>query len=294
MLQVQESSHSTLLLAPMLTPPASVHPQPTTSSSSRSTRVVEQLQDTLNGLQKELVSTRLQLETARQTKAQSEIDAQNYVESNKQYRHDIKGLMQVLESKQELLDTTKRSSMAMEAQVKKLRDEALASRKKLEELRRKEQVLERDRNAAVAEKEQTERQQIVLKQAMESLATRFEREVCGLRQDLDSVQHQVQVMADGSETIARTVEAKIQQCTQERKMLITRMQTLRSHMQGNLQQFVDQMHAEIQPLLRSVNQSASTTKDFEYSVLKCRGEVNGLVARIRAYTAEASCAAVVE
>lgn len=61
MLQVQESSHSTLLLAPMLTPPTSVHPQPTTSSSSRSTRVVEQLQDTLDGLQKELVSTRLQV-----------------------------------------------------------------------------------------------------------------------------------------------------------------------------------------------------------------------------------------
>ena len=60
MLHVQESTHSTLLLASMLTP-SSVHPQPTTSTSARTTRVVEQLQDTLDNLQKELISNRSQV-----------------------------------------------------------------------------------------------------------------------------------------------------------------------------------------------------------------------------------------
>ena len=60
MLHVQESTHSTLLLASMLTP-SSVHPQPTTSTSARTTRVVGQLQDTLDNLQKELISTRSQV-----------------------------------------------------------------------------------------------------------------------------------------------------------------------------------------------------------------------------------------
>ncbi|KAI9490933.1 hypothetical protein BDB00DRAFT_960437 [Zychaea mexicana] len=285
MLHVQESSHSTLLLGPMLTPP--VHPQPTTSTSSRTTRVVEQLQDTLDNLQKELISTRSQLETARQAKAQSELDAHNYVESNKKYRTDIQGLMQTLEVKQQVLDTTKKSSMAMEAQVKKLRDEALASRKKLEELRRKEQVLERDRNVAVAEKEQTERQHIVLKESVARLSTRFEREAAGLRQDLTSVQDQVSLMSERGKLIAQLSEQKIKQCAAERKELIAGLEIMRVKMQENLQRFVQQMRAEIGPLLDDVNQSTSTTKDFEYAVLRCRGEVNGLVARIRAYTAEA-------
>ncbi|KAI9268066.1 hypothetical protein BDA99DRAFT_558247 [Phascolomyces articulosus] len=286
MLHVQESTHSSLLLAPMLTPP-SVHPQPTTSTSARTTRVVEQLQDTLDNLQKELISTRSQLETARQAKAQSELDAHNYVESNKKFRGDIQVLMQTLEGKQQILDSTKKSSMTMEAQVKKLRDEALASRKKLEELRRKEQVLERDRNAAVAEKEQTERQHIVLKESVQRLETRFEREVAGLRQDLSLVQSQVQLMSERSQLIATLSEQKIKQCAAERKELIAGLQAMRGQMQDNLQCFVQQMRTELAPLLDHVNQSSSTIKDFEYSVLRCRGEVNGLVARIRAYTAEA-------
>ncbi|KAI8145564.1 hypothetical protein BJV82DRAFT_604203 [Fennellomyces sp. T-0311] len=286
MLHVQESTHSSLLLAPMLTPP-SVHPQPTTSTSTRTTRVVEQLQDTLDNLQKELISTRAQLEAARQTKAQYELDAHNYVESNKKFRSDIQELMQTLETKQQVLDTTKKSSMAMEAQVKKLRDEALASRKKLEELRRKEQVLERDRNAAVAEKEQTERQHIVLKESVKRLETRFEREVAGLRQNLVSVQEQVHHMSEQSKAIAKLSEQKIKHCASERKELIAGLEVMRTKMQDNLQRFVQQMRLEMAPLLQDVNRSISTTKDFEYAVLRCRGEVNGLVARIRAYTAEA-------
>ncbi|KAI7855602.1 hypothetical protein BDC45DRAFT_534396 [Circinella umbellata] len=286
MLHVQESTHSTLLLASMLTP-SSVHPQPTTSTSARTTRVVEQLQDTLDNLQKELISNRSQLETARQAKAQSELDAHNYVESNKNYRGNIQELMHTLEGKQQILETTKKSSMAMETQVKKLRDEALASRKKLEDLRRKEQVLERDRNVAVAEKEQTERQHLVLKESVKHLETRFGREVAGLRQDLTFIQTQVQIMTERSQMIVQLSEQKIKQCAAERKELIAGLQVMRGQMQDNLQSFVQQMRSELAPLLDDINRSTSTTKDFEYSVLRCRGEVNGLVARIRAYTAEA-------
>ena len=194
--------------------------------------------------------------------------------------------MQTLEGKQQILDTTKKSSMAMEAQVKKLRDEALASRKKLEDLRRKEQVLERDRNAAVAEKEQTERQHSVLKEAVKRLETRFGREVAGLRQDLTSIQTQVQVLSERGQMIVQLSEQKIKQCAAERKELIAGLQVMRRQMQDNLQTFVRQMRSELGPLLDDVNRSTSVTKDFEYSVLRCRGEVNGLVARIRAYTAE--------
>ncbi|KAI9318518.1 hypothetical protein BX666DRAFT_1928837 [Dichotomocladium elegans] len=194
--------------------------------------------------------------------------------------------MKTLESKQQLLDSTKRSSESMEAQVKKLRDEALASRKKLEELRRKEQVLERDRNAALAEKEQTERQQIVLKDAIENLSRRYEREVTQLLADLDEVRHKVDSTADKSMKIARVIEERICAVEKERKQLIVRMQAVRAEMHDNLKQFIDQIRQQAGPLLEIMNRSAQSQRDFEYQVLKCRGEVNGLVARIRAYTAE--------
>lgn len=184
--------------------------------------------------------------------------------------------------------------MEMEAQVKKLRDEALASRKKLEELRRKEQVLERDRNAAVAEKEQTERQQIVLLESIKSLESRFEREVAVLRRDLAVVQSYISEVSERSARVAREIEQKIEQQVAARRQLIEHLETVRKKMQANLHQFVEQMRAELQPLLDDVNRSTAHTKDFEYAVIRCRGEVNGLVARIRAYTAEASSSSFVE
>lgn len=68
MLYVQENTHSTLLLSSMLSTPP-VHPQPSSSTSSRSTKVVEQLQDTLETLQKEVISTRSQVKKIYQNNA---------------------------------------------------------------------------------------------------------------------------------------------------------------------------------------------------------------------------------
>lgn len=193
--------------------------------------------------------------------------------------------MQVLESKQQLLDSTKQTSVRMEAQVKRLKDEALASRKKLEDLRKKELVLERDRDLAVAEKEQTKRQQIVFRQSVKDLEQRFEREVAGLRQDLDNVKAMVAVVAEHSKSVATSIETKIKQRAAARRELEIRLGQLQKQMQDNLHQFAQQMQAEIGPLLENAHRSAGETKDFEAAVLKCRGEVNGLVARIRSFTA---------
>ncbi|ORY93088.1 hypothetical protein BCR43DRAFT_496306 [Syncephalastrum racemosum] len=269
----------------MLPTPA-LHPTPSSSSSSRSTRVVEQLQDTLETLQKELVSTRAQLHAARQTKSQCEREAHDYVESNKQFRKDIQGLMSLLESKQKLLDDTKKSSMAMEAKVKQLKNEALGSRQKLEALRRREQVLERDRDAAVAQKCQTERQQIVLRSSIKTLEHRLEQEVASLRHDLHHIRDQAATVSDQSRRVAQDTEAKIKTCTTARDQLLHRALVLRKDQEDNFSNFVNEIQAKLQELLQAVDRSKADTQSVDYAAHKCRGEVNGLVARIRAYTAQ--------
>ncbi|KAF7723735.1 hypothetical protein EC973_001711 [Apophysomyces ossiformis] len=287
MLHIQESlSHNNLLLSSILQSQP-IHPQPSVSNS-RSTRVIEQLQDKLDSVQKEVLSIRKQLESARQVKQQCELESQAYADSNVQYRATIQELIQTLETKQKSLDSTKRSSIHLETQVKKLKDEALASRKQLEDLRRKERVLERDRDMAVAEKGQTERQHLVLRECVQKLSSRFENEVVGLRQDLETVQGQIKVMAERSLILANGVEARIKQRTMERRQLMSQLTAVRTQMEANTQRFVDQVRSELQALMNDVYRTANRTDDFHSAVTKCRGEVSGLVARIRAYTAEAS------
>ncbi|KAG0170952.1 hypothetical protein DFQ28_009768 [Apophysomyces sp. BC1034] len=287
MLHIQESlSHNNLLLSSILQAQP-IHPQPSVSNS-RSTRVIEQLQDKLDSVQREVLSIRKQLESARQIKQQCEVESQGYVESNIQYRTNIQELIQTLETKQKSLDSTKRSTVHLETQVKKLKDEALASRKQLEDLRRKERVLERDRDMAVMEKAQTERQHIVQQESIQKLASRFDREVVGLRQDLETVQGQIKVMTERSLSLANGVEAKIKQRTMDRRQLMCQLNAVRSQMEANTQRFVDQVRSELHSLMNDVYRTANRTDDFHSAVTKCRGEVSGLVARIRAYTAEAS------
>ncbi|KAI8371700.1 uncharacterized protein BYT42DRAFT_537559 [Radiomyces spectabilis] len=290
MLHVQESiPHSgSFMLSPLLAPSPVVHPQPSLSTSSRSTRVIEQLQATLDSIQKEVMATKSQLETIRQTKRQYELEAQSYIECNAEYRKSIQELMHILETKQHRLNDTKRSSTDLESKVKKFKDEALASRKQLEDLRRKEQVLERDRNVAVAERDLVVRQQHVLKQSVDMLKSRFDREVVSLKQDLSLVHMQIQTMTEKSQTMVKLMETKVSQRALTRQQLMTQLTLVRRQMENNTQTFLDRIRAELQALLDDVDQSTRQTDNFQFAVTRCRGEVNGLIARIKAYTAETS------
>ncbi|CAO3616417.1 unnamed protein product [Cunninghamella blakesleeana] len=60
---------------------APVIPQPS-KSSSRSNRVIEQLQESLEQLQKDVLNTKTQLETIQESKQKNERDGQEYVKSN--------------------------------------------------------------------------------------------------------------------------------------------------------------------------------------------------------------------
>lgn len=265
-----------------MTPPITVMVQPQPSSSSRSNKVVEQLSGRLESIYLDIAATRQQLETIRQNKLQHEKDITNNTNSNKVCRTRIKEIMQVLESKQKALEGTKGSSNQLELKVKQLKDEALASRRQLEDLRRREQVLEHDRDVAVKEKNQTKQKQNLLQGSIEQLRVRYEREIALLAKDHSVLIEQSKYITERNECMAELISLKLAQ----RKNYIENLTMMKKQLQVNTSNFVENVRSHLQALKTEIDQSALQTKDCTMAAIQCRGEVNGLVTRIKTIAAE--------
>ncbi|KAI8090472.1 hypothetical protein BDF21DRAFT_357030 [Thamnidium elegans] len=279
MLHVQESFHNSNLL---MSPPMTVIVQPQPSNSSRSNKVVEQLNGKLELVYREIASTRLQLESICQTKLQHEKDTVNYTNSNKIFRTRIKEIMQVLESKQKVLEGTKGSSSQLELKVKQLKDEALASRRQLEDLRRREQVLEHDRDVAVKEKNQMKQKQSLLQDSIDQLRIRCEREMALLQKDHSILIEQARNITDKNENMIELITFKLKQ----RRQHIESLALMKRQLRSNTETFVENVRTHLQALKTEIQDSALQTKDCTLASIQCRGEVNGLVTRIKTIAAE--------
>ncbi|KAG1254056.1 hypothetical protein G6F68_011040 [Rhizopus microsporus] len=280
MLHIQESfAHNSSLL---MSPPITVVVQPQPSTSSRTNKVAEQLNYKLDVTQKEIASIRNQLETIRQTKAQNEKDTQYYTSSNKILRTRIKEIMQALESKQKSLDETKRASSELELKVKQLKDEALASRRQLEDLRRREQVLEHDRDVAVKERNQLKRKQNLLGDSVEQLRDRCEKEMVSLRKDHSLLVEQAKLITERNELMMELVHKKLKQRRQQTDNIALVKRQLRT----NISAFVSHAKSLLDALKLDVEQSSIKTKDCTSASIQCSGEVNGLLTRMRTIAAE--------
>ncbi|CAO3653777.1 unnamed protein product [Cunninghamella echinulata] len=261
----------------------SSHLQPSLSSS-RSTRVIEQLHEKLERIQKEVASTRSQLENAREMKKQCETQNKTYIESNKQYRIHIQSLMHVLETKQQQLDHTKTSSISMETQVKQLKDEALHSRQQLEALRKKEQVLAKERDMAVAKKEQWERQSIVLHSSLDQLNHRLEKEMGNLKQEWELIQLKVNQMKQQHDLHLNQVVLQMDQFVTHRQLQFHQLSSSQGQLVHQHQSWIDTVQHQLILLEEAIAQSGTVTDDFHRAANQCRGELNGLIMKIRAYT----------
>ncbi|KAG0793187.1 hypothetical protein G6F16_004899 [Rhizopus arrhizus] len=280
MLHIQESfAHNSSLL---MSPPITVVVQPQPSTSSRTNKVAEQLNYKLDVTQKEIASIRNQLETIRQTKAQNEKDTQYYTSSNKILRTRIKEIMQALESKQKSLDETKRASSELELKVKQLKDEALASRRQLEDLRRREQVLEHDRDVAVKERNQLKHKHNLLGDSIEQLRDRCEREMILLQKDHSLLVEQAKYIKERNDLMMELVYIKLKQ----RRQQTDNIALMKRQLRANTDTFVDYVKSLLDTLKTDIERSAAQTKDCASASIQCSGEVNGLLTRMRTIAAE--------
>ncbi|KAI8970018.1 hypothetical protein BDF20DRAFT_915895 [Mycotypha africana] len=264
----------------MSTPVSVIIPQP--STSSRSTKVIEHLSDKYEFIQKEIASTKSQLDLMRQAKLQFDTEAINHANSNKIYRVKIKEVMQVLESKQKLLDGTKGTSVQLESRVKQLKDEALASRRQLEDLRKRELVLEHDRDMAIKERNQTKQKQQSMQDSVEQLRIRHEREVTALQNDQTLLSDHARYLTERNERLVKLVTMKMN----TRQQSIEHLTKLKVQLQTNTAAFVKEIDVALQTLKFIAEQSISESRNYTVAAYQCRSEVNALFARIKAIAAE--------
>jgi molybdopterin converting factor small subunit len=186
-----------------------------------------------------------QLQTSKEAKENNAASAKQFMESNTQLRKEIQIIMQTLESKQQILDATRASTADKELQVKRLRDEALLSRKQLEEL-------------ALKEKEQ-------------------------LQHDLEDLQAEFTKVRANSERSMNIMQNQIQQILDSRDELVSEADQLGLAIAGTHKLFAEKTTSQTKQLRNEMSLYLTQSEHIDRNVVGCRDEVNGLIIRVRNY-----------
>ncbi|KAI7861906.1 hypothetical protein BDF14DRAFT_1862495 [Spinellus fusiger] len=262
-----------------------VYPQPSLSTPLRTVKVIEQLQSTYDQLENKILLIQSQLTSIREAKSSHEAQSQHFLTTNQDYRANIQELMQVLHSKQLIVTTTKTTSTQLEAQVKQLKTQALSSRQQLQDLFKKETLLEQDRNTTVTERTCVEQQQKVLRMSVQALFHRYDCETHSprLAHDLALVQHQIQTLTSQTQLWTQTLENQVKQETARRKEWVGRIERNDSRLRATTQTFVVCVLKELE-LLRREMESFCGLWDRR-TLDQWRNGVQCLVLRINVYVA---------
>ncbi|CEI97704.1 hypothetical protein RMCBS344292_11831 [Rhizopus microsporus] len=183
--------------------------------------------------------------------------------------------MQVLESKQQLLDDTKKQYLSNENRVKQLKDEAMAARKELDDLKRRELMIEKERRTVEILKEKLSQQSKLLDQSVTRHQTEFDKEIQAQKELLESIQQETQRLK--SLNIADIVKEKVEKQASERKRLIEDLKRVEEEMEKNTQSFIEQIKSDLTALLNHVD----TQPDLSEQVNQCKDAINSLSVKIK-------------
>ncbi|CEP17915.1 hypothetical protein [Parasitella parasitica] len=253
------------------------------SSSSRTSRVFQELQENLESLQKDLENTKGQLHSAKENKGHSERENEEFIESNKKLRSDIQEVMQILESKQQLLDSTKQTYVCTENKVKQLKDEAMAARKELDELKRREHTIEKECRTIRSHMEKQLQHQKTVEQTVAQSQAEFDKEIQGLQLELASVLQNIEDIK--AKDIAKEVQDMVKRQAEERELWIKDFENVQKAIEANNQEFIQQVKQELEDLMKHL--TTDSEQILETEVVNCKDDVHGLIARIKSNAAVA-------
>jgi methyl-accepting chemotaxis protein len=229
-----------------------------------------------------------QLETTNQSKLISEKNAKEFMESNTLLRGDIQILMQTLESKQQILDATRAATADKELQVKKLRDEALLSRKQLEDLASKEKELLEARDSAIEHTQRSEREHLTIRDAFGSMQLKYQKDIQQLQRDLEDLQKQFRQISAKSEQSMKILQNQMQQILDSRDTDMEEMSRLSSCLVKKNQAFAHKTTSQVDELRQEVSSYINQSENIADNVVGCRDEVNGLITRMRNFASQAN------
>lgn len=189
--------------------------------------------------------------------------------------------MQVLESKQQLLDDTKKTYVGTENKVKQLKDEAMSARKELDDLKRRENTIEKECNTIeILKKNQVQQKELLSKSILQAEAD-FDKEITALKLELESIQKEIEIIQ--STDITNTVKEKVEKQAKERELLLKDFQTVQNEIQLNNQKFIAHVQEQLQDLLLEVTKKEQENP-LETEISNCKEDVNSLVAKIKSNT----------
>ncbi|KAI8644027.1 hypothetical protein BD408DRAFT_384549 [Parasitella parasitica] len=224
------------------------------SSSSRTNRVFLELQENLESLQKDLENTKGQ-----------------------KLRSDIQEVMQILESKQELLDSTKQTYVCTENKVKQLKDEAMEARKELDELKRRELTIEKECRTIRSQMEKQLQHQKTVEQRVAQSQAEFDKEIQALKLELTSIQQNIEVIK--AKDIAKEVQDIIKRQTQERELWIKDFERIQKEIEANSQEFLQEIKQELVDLMKHLPTDSDPILETEAA--HCKDDAQSLIARIK-------------
>jgi chromosome segregation ATPase len=189
--------------------------------------------------------------------------------------------MQILESKQQLLDSTKQTYVSTENKVKQLKDEAMAARKELDDLKRREHTIEKECRTIHLQKEKQLQQQKTFEQTVAQSQAEFDKEIQALELELASVQQNIQDMKE--KDIVKEVQGMVENQAQEREILIKDFEKVQKEIEANNQEFIQQVKQELIDLMKQL--PADGEQVLESEVVNCKDDVENLIARIKSNAA---------
>jgi chromosome segregation ATPase len=176
------------------------------------------------------------------------------------------------------LDSTKKASLETENKVKQLKNEVMIARKELDDLKRREHSIEKERHTIIAQKKRTAEQSEALKKQVAHSKAEMEKQTEAL--DIELTQLNNKIVEIKSINVGAIVQKALDEQDKQRKVDLKELDVLKSRMESNNQRFIAQVREHIQCLMDEARHSAS--EDWKGKVTDCNDDVNGLVARIKA------------
>lgn len=184
--------------------------------------------------------------------------------------------MQVLESKQELLDSTKKTYVSTENKVKQLKDEAMNARKELDDLKRREHTIEKECNTIQILKEKQVQQKLSLEKSVVQLKAEFNKELTSLNDELTNLKSEIVKL--NQTDLTTTVKVSVEKQAKERELLLNEFNQVQQQIQSNNQQFIEKVKAELMALLTELPIDQTS---LEIEVDNCKQDVESLVSRVK-------------
>lgn len=189
--------------------------------------------------------------------------------------------MQVLESKQQLLESTKETSVNTENKVKQLKDEAMNARKELNDLKRREYTIDKERHLIQQEKEKQIQAQKTFKDSVAQTQADCDKEIKELESELTTIQQAIQKIKN--QDIEKEVQEMMEKQVKERKVVIKNFENIQKEIELNNQNFVIQVKQELVQLLDQLSKNEEDVISTEID--NCKSDVNTLVSRIKSNAA---------